>query len=193
MAVIHRTTLTPSKLELLAAWLPAQPWYAGTVRQPALAKAGGFRLDDPAGEVGIEFMVVTDSSGDQRVSYHVPLSYRAAPLDGADDALIGTAEHGVLGTRWIYESAGCSPRSGNERPRGLGRSCSKLPRPAQSGSREIARSRSYGFQCAGWSSTLTAPVRREFLTARTASAQRSSGNRCVMTGVRSRPAAMKSK
>jgi hypothetical protein len=103
MAVTHRTTLTPSKLELLAAWLPAQPWYAGTERQPALARSGGFRLDDPAGEVGIDFMVVTDSSGDRPVTYHVPLSYRGAPLDGADDALIGTAEHGVLGTRWIYD------------------------------------------------------------------------------------------
>ncbi len=103
MAVIHQTTLTPGKLELLAAWLPAQPWYAGSEQQPALARAGGFRLDDPDGEVGIEFMVVTDSSGDRPVSYHVPLSYRAAPLDGADDALIGTAEHGVLGERWIYD------------------------------------------------------------------------------------------
>lgn len=27
MAVIHHTTLTPGKLELLAAWLPRQPWY----------------------------------------------------------------------------------------------------------------------------------------------------------------------
>jgi hypothetical protein len=103
MAVIHQTTLTPGKLELLAAWLPAQPWYVGSEQQPALARAGGFRLDDPDGEVGIEFMVVTDSSGDRPVSYHVPLSYRAAPLDGADDALIGTAEHGVLGERWIYD------------------------------------------------------------------------------------------
>jgi hypothetical protein len=103
MAVIHRTTLTPGKLELLAGWLPAQPWYAGSEQQPALTRAGGFRLDDPAGEVGIDFMVVTDSSGDRPFTYHVPLSYRGAPLDGADDALIGTAEHGVLGARWIYD------------------------------------------------------------------------------------------
>ncbi len=27
MAVIHHTTLTPGKLELLSAWLPSQPWY----------------------------------------------------------------------------------------------------------------------------------------------------------------------
>ncbi|WP_432872231.1 maltokinase N-terminal cap-like domain-containing protein [Microbispora rosea] len=102
MAVIHRTTLTPSKLELLTAWLPTQPWYEGEGR-PELTRAGGFRLDDPRGEVGMEFMVVTDVSGDRPVSYHVPLTYRGAPLEGADRALIGTTEHGVLGRRWIYD------------------------------------------------------------------------------------------
>ena len=109
MAVIHATTMTPGKLELLAAWLPTRPWYTGRGREPELAKAGGFRLDDPAGEVGIEFMVVTDTSGDRPVAYHVPLGYRGAPLDGADGAdgaLIGTSEHGVLGRRWVYDGAG---------------------------------------------------------------------------------------
>ncbi|NED57703.1 1,4-alpha-glucan branching protein, partial [Micromonospora aurantiaca] len=43
MAVIHKTTMTPGKLELLAAWLPDRPWYTGTGREPELAKAGGFR------------------------------------------------------------------------------------------------------------------------------------------------------
>src|SRR4051794_2650815 len=103
MAVIHNTTMTPGKLELLASWLPRQPWYTGTEREPELAKAGGFRLDDPQGEVGIEFMVVTDESGDRPLSYHVPLTYRGAPLAGADQALVGTAEHGVLGRRWVYD------------------------------------------------------------------------------------------
>ncbi|QFG22646.1 1,4-alpha-glucan branching protein [Actinomadura sp. WMMB 499] len=101
MAVVHRTTLTPGKLDLLTAWLPTRPWYAGT-GDPALAKAGGFRLDDPAGEVGIEFMIVTDASG---TAYLAPLTYRGAPLDGADHALVGTMEHGVLGRRWAYD--GC--------------------------------------------------------------------------------------
>jgi hypothetical protein len=103
MSVIHRTTMTPTKLELLEPWLPAQPWYVGQGESPELSKSGGFRLDDPEGEVGIEFMVVTDNSGAQPVAYHVPLTYRAAPLDGADDALLGTTEHGVLGQRWIYD------------------------------------------------------------------------------------------
>lgn len=103
MAFIHNTTLTPSKLELLASWLPAQPWYTGREREPRLTKAGGFRLDDPHGEVGIEFMVVTDGAGGRPVSYHVPLTYRGTRLDGADQGLIGTTEHGVLGRRWVYD------------------------------------------------------------------------------------------
>ncbi|MER8185013.1 1,4-alpha-glucan branching protein [Kitasatospora sp. NPDC094015] len=104
MAVIHRTTLTPTKLELLTAWLPSRPWYrGGAVPEPA--KAGGFRLDDPQGEVGIEFMVVTDASGGDPAAYLVPLTYRGAPLPGAEHALVGTTEHGVLGHRWVYD--GC--------------------------------------------------------------------------------------
>ncbi|WP_217144436.1 1,4-alpha-glucan branching protein [Streptomyces sp. AC627_RSS907] len=105
MAVIHHVALKPTKLELLASWLPSQPWYVGGAGEPELAKAGGFRLDDPQGEVGIEFMVVTDTSGTQPTAYLVPLTYRGAPLDGAEHALVGTMEHGVLGRRWAYD--GC--------------------------------------------------------------------------------------
>ncbi|MFD6280740.1 1,4-alpha-glucan branching protein [Streptomyces sp. NPDC060209] len=104
MAVIHRTTMEPGKLQLLAAWLPSRPWYRGT-GAPELTRAGGFRLDDPEGDVGIEFMVVTDTSGDGPVAYHVPVTYRGAPLDGAGEALVGTSEHGVLGRRWVYDGA----------------------------------------------------------------------------------------
>jgi hypothetical protein len=113
MSIIYKTTVIPSKLELLTGWLPAQPWYLDRGRAPELAKAGGFRLDDPDGEVGIEFMVVTDGpgngsgdgdgGGDQVAAYLVPMTYRASALPGADGALIGTAEHGVLGRRWIYD------------------------------------------------------------------------------------------
>lgn len=104
MAVIHRTTLQPGKLELLTAWLPAQDWYRGT-GTPRLTKAGGFRVDDPEGEVGLEFMVVTDDSGPRSIAYHVPMAYRGAPLADGAEGLIGTMEHGVLGTRWVYDGA----------------------------------------------------------------------------------------
>jgi len=103
VSIIYRTTLTPSKLELIAAWLPTRSWYRLTGRAPELVKAGGFRLEDPEGEVGIEFMVVTDESGNQPTTYHVPMTYRGALLEGAEGALIGTMEHGVLGQRWAYD------------------------------------------------------------------------------------------
>ncbi|MDK1344525.1 1,4-alpha-glucan branching protein [Streptomyces sp. 378] len=105
MAVIHDTTLEPSKLDLLTSWLPSRPWYRGGAAEPELTKAGGFRLDDPRGEVGIEFIVATDTGGPRPTTYLVPLTYRGAPLEGAEQALVGTMEHGVLGRRWAYD--GC--------------------------------------------------------------------------------------
>ncbi|HRW19911.1 MAG TPA: 1,4-alpha-glucan branching protein GlgB [Dermatophilaceae bacterium] len=106
MAEIHSTTLVPSKVELLTAWVPTQRWYAAKGRTPALRRVGGYRLDDPAGEVGIEILVVADDSGPgaEPVWYQVPLTYRGAPLAGAEAALVGTMEHGVLGTRWVYDA-----------------------------------------------------------------------------------------
>lgn len=103
MAVIHHTTLIPTKLELLRTWLPAQDWFHGTAT-PELVASGGFRLDDPAGEVGIECYLVTDTITAR--TYHVPMTYRGAPLPDARDALIGTLEHGVLGRRWVYDGPG---------------------------------------------------------------------------------------
>ncbi len=102
MAVVHHTTLEPGKLELLTAWLPTREWFTGTT--PHLHKAGGFRLDDPDGEVGIEHMLVVDTADPRHPVYHAPMTYRGAPLPGAEAALIGTSEHGVLGTRWIYDA-----------------------------------------------------------------------------------------
>ena len=105
MAILHQTTLTPGKLELLAAWLPRQPWYRRGPGLPRLDRAGSFRLDDPDGAVGIEFMVATETGGGGDQAYLAPLTYRGAPLAGqdADRALIGTAEHGVLGLRYVYD------------------------------------------------------------------------------------------
>ncbi|MFF4908404.1 hypothetical protein ACFY2T_26470 [Streptomyces sp. NPDC001260] len=50
-------------------------------------------------------MVAVDTSGPEPVAHHVPLTYRGAPLPGAEHALVGTMEHGVLGPRWAYD--GC--------------------------------------------------------------------------------------
>jgi hypothetical protein len=34
------------------------------------------------------------------------MSYRGAPLDGAEEHLIGTTQHSVLGPRWVYDGCG---------------------------------------------------------------------------------------
>jgi hypothetical protein len=95
MALLHQATIIPTKQELMAAWLPTRPWYEGTTeREPVAA----FRLDDPDGEVGIECLLLGHPSGG---GLFVPLTYRAAPLDGVD--AIATMEHSVLGTRYVYD------------------------------------------------------------------------------------------
>ncbi len=100
MALLHHATLTPTKKELLDAWLPSQDWAAG-LRE--LTVVGGYRLDDPAGEVGMEGLVLR---GADDTFVHVPLTYRAAPLEGAERHLVGTLEHSALGTRWAYDAEG---------------------------------------------------------------------------------------
>ncbi|HEY9438101.1 MAG TPA: 1,4-alpha-glucan branching protein, partial [Streptomyces sp.] len=82
MAFVHRTTMKPTKLELLTGWLPKQSWYVGDTQAPELVKAGGFRLDDPRGAVGIEFMVVADTTAREPVAYLVPMGYRGTALEG---------------------------------------------------------------------------------------------------------------
>ncbi len=101
MALIHTSaTLSPSKLTLLERWLPARPWCP---EGAALEQVGAYRFDDPAGEVGLEAFLLR--TGDGSV-LHAPLTYRGAPLSGAEEFLVGTTEHSVLGTRWVYD--GCA-------------------------------------------------------------------------------------
>ena len=100
----HDATITPSKLELLEDWMGSQRWYAAKGRRPRLRLVGRWRLDDPAGEVGVETLIVADESGTEPVVYQVPLTYRGAPLEGAERALVGTTEHSALGHRWVYDA-----------------------------------------------------------------------------------------
>ncbi len=98
MAILHqRATLTPTKLELAAAWLDRQGLGGGDVEL-----AGSYRFDDPAGEVGIEALLVRRAVQ----VFHLPFTYRAAPLAEAEAHLITTLEHSVLGRRWVYDAAG---------------------------------------------------------------------------------------
>jgi hypothetical protein len=105
MAIIHKTaTVTPTKPELVAAWLDGQPWDA----DGPIEVLASYRFDDPAGEVGVEALLV--SRGGRLL--HVPMTYRSAPLAGHESFLVGTMHHSVLGKRWIYDAAGDSVSAG---------------------------------------------------------------------------------
>jgi hypothetical protein len=101
MAILHKATIVPGKLELLAAWLPTRSWFDGPAVEPE--RVATARFDDPAGAVGVETLIVR--AGDGQL-LHVPLTYRGAPLPGADEWLVGTTEHSVLGPRWVYDAEG---------------------------------------------------------------------------------------
>jgi hypothetical protein len=100
MSLVYRATLEPSKQELVTAWLPTRPWAVGI---DITTKVAEYRFDDPEGEVGVETILFADDAG---VTVQVPLTYRAAPLQGGEQFLVGTSEHSVLGTRWVYDGCG---------------------------------------------------------------------------------------
>jgi hypothetical protein len=97
MAIIHQAVITPSKLDVIEQWLDQQPWGGSG----PLEQLGSYRFDDPDGEVGIEAILVR--RGD--AALQAALTYRSAALDGADDHLIATIDHSVLGRRWVYDAA----------------------------------------------------------------------------------------
>jgi hypothetical protein len=99
MAIIHRATLRPSKLELIEKYLPQQAWFTkDDSAQPGLL--GAYRFDDPDGEVGLETHLVSHGGK----VYQVPLSYRGSELSVAEGSLLGTMQHSVLGKRWVYDA-----------------------------------------------------------------------------------------
>jgi len=100
MAVHHPATIVPSKLELLQAWVPHQPWLGGADTS-TLTKLGSYRFDDPDGEVGIETHLLGTADGQV---LQVPLTYRGAPRTSAEHSLITTMTHTTLGDRWIYDA-----------------------------------------------------------------------------------------
>lgn len=100
MGRFHRATLTPTKAELIAEWVPTQGWGPTPGAPPVVI--GSFRFDDPDGRVGMETHLVT--AGDTLLQ--VPLTYRDEPLTSAADHLIAEMDHSELGTRWVYDGLG---------------------------------------------------------------------------------------
>lgn len=100
MALLHEATISPRKDELVNPWLVTRPWWDGIEHRDPV---GDFRLDDPAGAVGMQCFLFGSADGS---TLFVPLTYRDAPLPAAQTHLIGTMQHSVLGKRWVYD--GCA-------------------------------------------------------------------------------------
>lgn len=100
MGIVHKATLSPSKQELVESWLPSRSWAQG---HRIAGKVAEYRFDDPAGEVGVETILWRTDDG---TVLQTPLTYRAEPLAGAEEHLIGTTDHSVLGERWVYDGCG---------------------------------------------------------------------------------------
>ncbi|MBM6400663.1 maltokinase N-terminal cap-like domain-containing protein [Phycicoccus sonneratiae] len=98
MALLHEATISPRKDELVTPWLRTRPWWDGSDER---GPAGSFRLDDPRGTVGMECFLLGSASGS---TLFVPLTYRDTSLAGSDASLLGTMEHSVLGTRYVYDA-----------------------------------------------------------------------------------------
>ncbi|MGP9536987.1 maltokinase N-terminal cap-like domain-containing protein [Brachybacterium sp. AOP43-C2-M15] len=95
MAIIHRAELRPTKPEILRAFLADRSW--GEAGEPELL--GAYRFDDPDGEVGVECHLARVGE----TVYHLPLTYRPAPLPDAEEHLLTTMQHSVLGERFVYD------------------------------------------------------------------------------------------
>ncbi|WP_404289758.1 hypothetical protein [Glutamicibacter arilaitensis] len=105
MGIVYNTSMSPTKNELVSAWLIKQDFYSGQ-GVPKLEHIGGFRLEDPNGKVGVELRIYADHADTSEVIYHVPLSYREAPLEGGEKYLVGISEHAILGPRYVYDASG---------------------------------------------------------------------------------------
>lgn len=101
MSIIYDATIEPSKLDILAAWLPSQEWFI-PVPDAELERVASFRFDDPAGQVGMETLLIRHGAW----MYQVPLVYRNAPVPELAAFLLTSTEHSVLGTRWVYDATG---------------------------------------------------------------------------------------
>lgn len=97
MGLFHVATSKPTKIDLVTNWLPTQPW--APVGDSRVEVLGSCHFDDPEGDVGMQLFILSVAD----TVLHVPLTYRAAALGDAEDALLGTIEHSVLGVRYIYD------------------------------------------------------------------------------------------
>ncbi|GAA1338234.1 1,4-alpha-glucan branching protein GlgB [Arthrobacter roseus] len=95
--------MTPALPDLLESWLPGQRWFPSRGREVKLRRVGGIKLQDPAGEVGLEVHIIAVVSGRRTDVISVPLSIRSKPATESGMVFIGESEHSERGRRWVYD------------------------------------------------------------------------------------------
>ncbi len=112
-----RPTMTPALSGLLGSWLPRQRWFPVKSAEFSFEPAGGLRLEaggpvnaGAGGAAQFEVSIVAvnypTADGNRTDVVQVPLSFRSAPLAGAESALIGEISGGAggkAGSRWVYD------------------------------------------------------------------------------------------
>ncbi|MET4096491.1 1,4-alpha-glucan branching enzyme [Arthrobacter sp. UYCu712] len=106
-----RPTLPPALSGLLGSWLPGQRWFPVKSAEFSFEPVGGLRLDagraDAELEVWLLAVTYPTADGNRTDVVQVPLSFRHAPLAGAESALVGETDGDSAGPgsgqRWIYD------------------------------------------------------------------------------------------
>ncbi len=92
----------PELLDILAAWVPQQRWYAHTGRTPRFELTGTWALDDAQRQAELTVYLLLDISA-APVLYQVPITARRSPLDDAHHALIAAVPAEDGGSRYLYD------------------------------------------------------------------------------------------
>ena len=89
--------------ELLAGWLPHQPWYVGSADVPVTVRTLArttLRESDPR----VEHLVLEVQQGDARAVYQVPVSVRATIDPRLDHVRVGPLRWPDGGEGWVYDA-----------------------------------------------------------------------------------------
>ena len=78
----------------LTDWVATQRWFTDTGRVPRLVSIGRWALPTPEAGVDIRTELVVDADAATRTLYQLPLTQRATPLPGGEQALIMTLADG---------------------------------------------------------------------------------------------------
>lgn len=95
-------TATHAIVEILAAWVGRQRWFAGKSAAPRLRVIGSWDLTSDR-EVSITTYLVLDDGASPRVLYQIPVTTRPAALESGSSALIAELTDAAGASVYLYD------------------------------------------------------------------------------------------